>query len=384
MNRNNTVDSLTYYFAKYIPRTESGKTTLEFEYIPINDVEKRAQVSQFLKKTLSKTIFYFHPFRSYEIGGGIRISNYLSKQNGSSEKLREIMAKQNSNVKKLNLSGLGLGKLPKSIYNFKELEELDLSKNEFQRFRLKPKKLPFLKRIILNDNLLTVNSIRIKKNNQIQMINLSDNDFEAFPKRIEKCTNLKDLHLANNYVTQTDNIRFEKLRQLELLNFYNNQIVELSEGIGKLQNLQILDLYHNQLRFLPKSFIQLEKLETLAISNNNLWEFPESFQNLKKLKTLYAHHNKLSSIDFLPPNVENIDLGFNLLETVPTSFRQASSITDLDISNNRIKSGVETLKELPNLKKVFLALNDFESDLNQYRELQKVILELEKRSVSVK
>jgi Fe-S-cluster formation regulator IscX/YfhJ len=42
------------------------------------------------------------------------------------------------------------------------------------------------------------------------------------------------------------------------------------------------------------------------------------------------------------------------------------------------------LKRIPGLQKVFLSLNDFESDPAKFAELQQIIVDLEKKSVKVK
>ncbi len=384
VNKNNEADSLKYYFGKYVQRIEGGKTRFEFQYFdPESDVFA-VELNKIFIKVLKNNTFYFNPMRPYEISGGFNFNQYLSKSLMAENRAKELLKTKNDTIKVLNLSNLGLKKLPNEIYDFKNLEELDLSKNEFEVFILNAKKLTKLKKIILTDNLLSENSIKIKRNKHVQIVSLSDNAFEAFPKRIQRNKGLKDIHLANNFIKSTDGIRFKKLKSVELLNFYNNHITSLSEKVGLLENLQILDLYHNQLSFLPQNIVKLKNLQTLAVSNNNLWEFPNAIQELPNLKILYAHHNKLSSVNFLPPNIENLDLGFNLLESVPASLKTVPQLTDLDISNNKITSGAEILKQIPSLKKVFLALNDFESDSTKFAELQQIIVDLEKKSVSVK
>ena len=384
VNKNNEVDSLKYYFGKYVGRMEGGKTRFDFEYFdPKSDV-LALELNKIFSNVLKNTTFYFNPMRPYEIFGGFSFNQYLTKSVGAQYRANELLKTKRDTVKVLNLSNLGLGKLPDEIYNFKNLEELDLSKNEFEVLRLNAKKLPKLKKILLAENLLSENSIKIKRNKHVQILSLIDNAFEAFPKRIQRNKGLKDIHLANNFIKSTERIRFKKMKSLELMNFYNNQITSLSEKIGYLENLQILDLYHNQLSFLPQNIVKLKKLQTLAVSNNNLWEFPSKMQDLVNLKILYAHHNKLSSVDFLPPNIEYLDLGFNLLESVPSALKTVPHLTDLDISNNKIKSGSEILKQIPGLQKVFLSLNDFESDPVKFAELQQIIVDLEKKSVKVK
>jgi Leucine-rich repeat (LRR) protein len=384
VNKNNEVDSLKYYFGKYVGRMEGGKTRFNFEYFSQLSNVLALKLDKIFGDVLKNTTFYFYPMRPYEISGGFSFNQYLSKSVGAQYRANELLKTKRDTVKVLNLSNLGLGKLPDEIYNFKNLEELDLSKNEFEVLRLNAKKLPKLKKILLAENLLSENSIKIKRNKHVQILSLSDNAFEAFPKRIQRNKGLKDIHLANNFIKSTEGIRFKKMKSLELMNFYNNQITSLSEKIGYLENLQILDLYHNQLSFLPQNIVKLKKLQTLAVSNNNLWEFPSKMQDLVNLKILYAHHNKLSSVDFLPPNIEYLDLGFNLLESVPSALKTVPHLTDLDISNNKIKSGSEILKQIPGLQKVFLSLNDFESDPVKFAELQQIIVDLEKKSVKVK
>jgi Leucine-rich repeat (LRR) protein len=383
-NKNNGIDSLKYYFGKYVQRIVGGKTRFDFEYFSqVSDVQI-LQLDKIFRDVLKNATFYFNPMRPYEISGGLRYNQYLSKSAGAEYKVAELLKNKKDSDKVLILNNLGLKKLPNAIYDYKNLEELDLSKNEFEVFKLNTKKLPKLKKIVLSENLLSENSIKIKRNKHVQMVSLSDNAFEAFPKRIQRNKELKDIHLANNFIKNTDKIRFKKMKSLELMNFYNNQITALSENIGQLENLKILDLYHNQLNFLPQNILKLKNLETLAVSNNNLWEFPSTLQELPNLKILYAHHNKLSTVNFLPPNIENLDLGFNLLESVPAALKTAPQLSDLDISNNKITSGAEILKLIPGLKKVYLALNDFESDPTKFAELQQIIVDLEKKSVKVK
>jgi Leucine-rich repeat (LRR) protein len=384
VNKNNEADSLKYYFGKYVRRIESGKTRFDFQYFSQESDVPALQLDKKFRDVLKNTTFYFNPMRSYEISGGFSFNQYLSKNVGAEDRANELLKTKKDTVKVLNLSNLGLKKLPNEIYNFKNMEELDLSKNEFEVLRLNTKKLPKLKKILLSENMLSENSIRIKRNKHVQILSLSDNVFEAFPKRIQRNKGLKDIHLANNFIKTTNEIRFKKLKTLEFLNFYNNQIASLSDNVGFLENLQILDLYHNQLSFLPPNIVKLKNLQTLSVSNNNLWEFPSKIQDLVNLKILYAHHNRLSTVSFLPPNIENLDLGYNLLESVPSALKTVPHLTDLDISNNKITSGSELLKQIPGLQKVFLSLNDFESDPAKFAELQQIIVDLEKKSVKVK
>ena len=384
VNNKNEVDSLYFYPVRFLKTTLSGKTSYDMQYYPLGNQSVVSGLINIFKKDLKKYKFSYNPASYYELDGGLIVNQFTSKNIGAEIRAKGILMSLSDTTKKLNLSGLGLKELPKNINKFRNLEELNLSKNEFEVFKFNPSRFPNLKSIILTDNLLSQNSVKIRRNKSLKVINLSDNGFEAFPRRVQKSKGLLEIHLANNFIAETKSIRFRQLKFLVLLNFYNNQISELSEDVFLLKNLEILDLYHNNLKFLSKNINKLRKLETLAVSNNNLWELPSSLSKMSNLKILYAHHNKLTEIGNFPPNLEVLDLGFNLLETIPTSLENADKLTDLDISNNRIKAGAEVLLKLLVLKKVFLALNDFESEPTKFAELQQIIVDLEKKSVIVK
>ncbi|MCP9754247.1 hypothetical protein EGI26_03595 [Lacihabitans sp. CCS-44] len=384
MNKENKPDSLKFWFGAYNQKKFEFGGTYAFEYQVVDEHFQIDNFKQIFKEALKNCQFHYNPVLRYEINGNFKVNPFITKTKGSEVAIKNILATKDISTKELKLENLGLKSLPHEIYKFKDLVELNLSKNEFEALKINAKKLPNLRRIILTDNLLSERTLTIKRNKKIQVINLSDNYFTAFPKKIQKNRRLKELHLANNFIKQTNNVRFRRFGKLEFLNLYNNQIFRLSENIGKLKNLQVLDLYHNNLKSLPDGFTKLKKLETLAISNNNLWGIPHNMSQLISLKTIYAHHNKLSIFDSFPPNLEYLDIGFNLLETVPKHLNFAMKLTYLDISNNRIKSGAGVLSQVTKLKNVALSANDFESDPTKFAELQQIIVDLEKKSVSVK
>ncbi|MCP9767028.1 leucine-rich repeat domain-containing protein [Lacihabitans sp. LS3-19] len=380
----NKIDSIYYFLGKHNISKVGEKTTFDFEYQPVRKETDIIVFNRIIENALLKNKLFFEPYQKHEFSGGVRINQYKSKNQGLQKSAVDFLASQSDSLKVLKLVGFGLKELPEGLNRFKNITELDLSKNEFESFKFNPKDFPKLKRIVLSENLLSEKSIKIKRNRQIELLNLSDNDLFIFPKKIQRNRNLKDLHLANNFLSDSKNMNFKKFKNLELLNFYNNQIDELPESISKLQNLQILDLYHNDLRFLPNSFIELKKLQTLAISNNRLWQLPAGFEKLDSLKVLFAHHNKFTSLAALPSNLEHLDLGFNLLEDIPQCFSNLQKVDELDISNNKIKSGAEILQGMKSLEKVYLALNNFDEDPKKFAELQQIIVDLEKKSVVVK
>lgn len=309
MNKENRPDSLKFWFGAFNQKRFGFGGSYAFEFQAVDEHFQIDNFMQIFKEALRECQFHYNPALKYEINGNFKVNQFITKSRGSEQAIKNILATKDISIKELKLENLGLKSLPNEIYKFKDLVELNLSKNEFEVLKINAKKLPNLRRIILTDNLLNERTLNIKRNKKIQVINLGDNYFTAFPKKIQKNRGLIELHFANNFIKETKNVKFRRFGKLEFLNLYNNQISSISDNIGRLKSLQVLDLYHNNLKSLPNGFSQLKKLETLAISNNNLWNIPQNMAQLTSLKTVYAHHNKLSSFDSFPPNLEYLDLG---------------------------------------------------------------------------
>lgn len=385
VNKMNTIDSIQYYFTEFkMTRVDSVIKGVKSNYFGIEDPLKLVEASRSIKAMIENTSLYENPMKPYEIRGSFLLNQYFSKSDGWEGRLKTYLAEKQDTVKTLKLAGLGLKGVTKDIYRFKNLETLDLSKNEIESLSIDLKKLPKLKKLTISDNMLSEKTLKLNRNKSLNIINLTNNNFNKFPSKLYRSKNLKDLHLASNFISDFGKTKLKKFSNLELLNLYNNQFSVLPEKIVVLKNLQILDLYHNNLKFLPSNIDKFQNLQTLAISNNDLWELPANLKNLVNLKVIYVHHNKLSAINALPPNIEYLDLGFNLLTEVPKSLNNLEKLTHLDLANNKMISGSEVLKQIPNLKNLNVIRNDFESDPTKFAELQQIIVDLEKKSVKVK
>ncbi|NWS44745.1 RSU1 protein, partial [Probosciger aterrimus] len=92
------------------------------------------------------------------------------------------------------------------------------------------------------------------------------------------------------------------LRNIEVLNFFNNQIEELPTQISSLQKLKHLNLGMNRLNTLPRGFGSLPALEVLDLTYNNLNEnsLPGNFFYLTTLRALYLSDN---DFEILPPDI---------------------------------------------------------------------------------
>jgi len=99
---------------------------------------------------------------------------------------------------------------------------------------------------------------------------------------------LKELIVNQNHVMTTVSDCISNLKNLEKLDFSNNEISTISNNIGKLKNLKELNLRGNNIKTIPDSILKLENLEVLDLTYNPIKEIPEKLCQLKNLKKLYV------------------------------------------------------------------------------------------------
>lgn len=95
-------------------------------------------------------------------------------------------------------------------------------------------------------------------------------------------------------------IIIESENNVRILNLSDNLLVTLPETIGLLQNLIVLKLSNNFLLALPESIGQLHNLVWLHVQNNMLTSIPDSIRRLPDLKELCTSNNHLNQKPNLP------------------------------------------------------------------------------------
>ncbi|KAI9293049.1 Dbl homology domain-containing protein [Neoconidiobolus thromboides FSU 785] len=124
----------------------------------------------------------------------------------------------------------------------------------------------------------------------LTVLDLSYNKLEEFSSTFSKLTQLKELYLNHNYLTDIPS-SIAHLKNLEILDVSYNKIVKISaQGVVKLVNLHHLNLRYNLLEELPYSLGVLEsRLFTLLVDNN---PYNSHFINL--IGTLLQENQQLS------------------------------------------------------------------------------------------
>ncbi len=149
------------------------------------------------------------------------------------ESLEEAYAVHPDSVYRLDLSKNQLKEVPLEVLQFKNLRELNLSKNKLT-------KLP--------------NGFIFE---HLEVLHLTKNKFETFPTVICSNINLTQLFMGKNHLS------------------------ELPSCIGELKELIILDVWFNTISILPESLSELKKLKSFDIRGMNYSnEFQKKWQDL--------------------------------------------------------------------------------------------------------
>lgn len=260
-----------------------------------------------------------------------------------------VSLSKNSRIKSLVISDDEVDRRPASFRKFSNLEALDFSRCNLERFpRLRG--VPKLKRLTLTENRLTLNDLN-RGIPTLEELILTSNAIKDVPPALGKFTSLKKLNLNTNQVEQLAP-EIGKLRHLEQLSLYKNNVKVLPKEIYGLTNLRVIDLYYNQLEQLDTALRHWSKLEILYAANNRLFTLPETLGELRNLRELYIHHNRLST---LPASLGQLDslrvlrVNNNLLVEFPATLLELQSLENLDIASNQLTTLPEALFTYPRL-----------------------------------
>lgn len=205
-------------------------------------------------------------------------------------------------ISSLNLSGHNLKELPDDFLCFRDLERLDLSKNEL-------KSLEYIK-----------NSTKLKE------LSLKLNQITCFPKEILKLEKLEKLDISFNNIKQIssgldivgkiDVLKILKTQtpplSLKSLNISYNEISKFPTKIFDFKELQHLDFSRNHLGDdIPKEFVKFqENLKTLILEEIGMTKFPMEILNLFALEKLVLSKNSIKEL----PTIEKMNTLCNLRE----------------------------------------------------------------------
>jgi len=183
-------------------------------------------------------------------------------------------------------------------------------------------------------------------------------------KEIENITNVNELYLYNNEITEIKNL--DDLDNINKLYLDNNKITEI-KGLNSLVNLKILNFCNNQLTEI-KGLDNLVNLHSLDLSYNYIIEI-KGLDNLTNLKELHLENNKIREINGLSnlTNLILLDLSRNKIKEI-IGLDNLINITQLFLSVNKITE-IKGLDNLTKLHKIFINNNK----ISEIKGLDKLI-----------
>ncbi|MBN1997323.1 leucine-rich repeat domain-containing protein [candidate division KSB1 bacterium] len=139
------------------------------------------------------------------------------------------------------------------------------------------------------------------RSNEFKILNeldLSYNNFTEFPKDITNCASLRILCLNENNIHKLP-AEFSNLENLEELDLSANDLNHFPKIVIKCKSIRVLNLNNNNISTIPFSLQNLENLQILKLDNNPII-IPEWLTEMKALKELSIAGIKLTS---LPNNI---------------------------------------------------------------------------------
>lgn len=252
---------------------------------------------------------------------------------------KRLKLRKSSSVTALIIRGDEKGKLPKMYKRFRNLEYLNLSRNNMREFP-NTAGCDKLKVLSLIGNSIVLNEPPRKYTKSIARLDLSLNGITTVPSWIGEFSQLYSLNLNNNRIEKIEP-GIERITGLQELSLYKNNLKDVPSMLYQMRSFRVVDLYYNHISTLSADVANWKNLEIFYLANNEVYSLPEELGTLTNLRELYLHHNRLS--------------------TLPVSIGRLTSLNVLRINNNNIvewPAGLLSLKMLANFDASF---NQFES-----------------------
>ncbi|KAH1029672.1 leucine-rich repeat-containing G-protein coupled receptor 5 [Dendroctonus ponderosae] len=178
----------------------------------------------------------------------------------------------------------------------------------------------------------------------VSSLDLSYNEFEAFPTGMSNFVQLKYLNMSHNKIATMKFVDLQGLGQVEMIDFAFNLFHDWkdiqSSAFLPMKKLRFLDLSNNPLRSIPRysNHLHIQSLEVLRLTNCSMKVIPvDVFNRLSNLKELYLSDNPISSINdsFKLKNLKLMDLSSTRLSYLDeNAFFSTTSLETLILNEN--------------------------------------------------
>jgi len=178
----------------------------------------------------------------------------------------------------------------------------------------------------------------------IRRVDLAGRGLKIIPPEINTLSNLEELRLEHNQITQVPPQAFAGCSNLRSLHLGHNQIAQVApQAFAGCSSLESLHLEHNQIaRVAPQAFAGCSSLEWLYLEYNKITQVaPQAFAGCSSLRTLHLEYNKITQVD--PQafagclSLEWLHFEYNQIAQVdPQTFAGCLSLESLNLGHNQI------------------------------------------------
>ena len=227
---------------------------------------------------------------------------------------------------------------------FAGLDTIDLHGNQLRQLPLGLRRL---------EHLITLNLSKNKLGNESLNV-------------ITQIRSLRQLRLADNALDGMLTPQLSNLKKLEILDVSNNAITTLSPNSDEISELRVLNVAGNRLLSLPFELLVALPLIEIHAARNRLGGalFPACVPGMPNLKTLDVAKNGLSSIvesgTIELPSLQSLDVTENRLIHLPEMLGWTELLT-LTTAGNRLTSLPESIISLNKLKSVNISRNNIKT-----------------------
>jgi internalin A len=202
-------------------------------------------------------------------------------------------------------------------------------------------------------------------------------ELDEWPKSLNKYSGITCLDLAGNNIKELpdDITQFINLSYLSLGDgaYGGNPIKTIDDRICSLTNLKSLVLFQNPIGSISPNIVNLKNLEYLNLNQTNITYIPATIGELKNLQDFQLSSTEVSSIptDILKCTKLN-EIGLNNCEKLDFSqaldvFIQLPSLTNLNLSLNKISGLADKIAQLKNLETLDITNTDL-----SFKEVERI------------
>lgn len=221
-------------------------------------------------------------------------------------------------MSKLNLSHNRFKEIPEGVYGLKDLRVLQLNNNKIDCIDDKISELNMLNTFDLANNNIKSLPGSFGFLTKVTNMNLSNNKLECIPPEMSSMAGLATLDLTSNELIDIPD-SMQQLTHLEIFYLRNNRLTKLpvlthctnlkelhlgsnrisqlsSTDLENILNVRTLDLRENKITKIPDEITVLQLLERLDVSNNDLSTLPYTLGVLPHMKSLQVDGNPMKTI----------------------------------------------------------------------------------------